>query len=349
VVDGVIKRALDYHNSCDFTGNNTLTIGATTYFSFDEFRISKKANYSFNLQDEVSGRPTLTSVSIPDEGTVGTPAYNLNFSVSDPDGINSEETRVFLNGIEVLVSETSKFTSGLISDFSANLDLNNGANDIRIKTQDMKGNDEVFTQTVYMFAEQGSGEEYIADSNTVFLYHFNEASGNFNDSGNSGVSIPSSSWTRTAGVLNGAASNYSASANNNYGAINANDGWTFEFWGRITSTNTINVFVGTGIQFNIASYALQLVHQAGGGTHTQVSNIKNDNQWHHYAIVADPNHPLKNLYLHVDGKVVYSVRNSNRFLISNFTGGLGYTLYNSSLDEVRFSKIPRYEMVSTAQ
>src|SRR5690606_1243377 len=86
VVDGVIKRSFDYHNSCDFSGENTFSIGGSSnYFSFDEMRVSKSAKYSFNLQTEVSDRPELVSINAPHKATVNTASYTLNFSLDDTD------------------------------------------------------------------------------------------------------------------------------------------------------------------------------------------------------------------------------------------------------------------------
>src|SRR5690606_36062084 len=103
--------------------------------------------YSFNLQTEVSDRPELVSINAPHKATVNTASYALNFSLDDTDGINTSKTKVLLNGVEQTVSQTN---NKLVSDFTASLNLQTGTNYLTIKTQDMKGNDQAFSQILYM-------------------------------------------------------------------------------------------------------------------------------------------------------------------------------------------------------
>lgn len=345
IVDGVIKRSFDYHNTCDFSGNNTFQIGYSNILSYDEMRVSKSAKYSFNLQNEVSDRPALISINASNKSTVYSSSFELNFSVNDVNGINSLNTKVFVNGNEQQVSQTN---NKLVSDFTSTLALQNGANFITIKTQDMKGNDQVFNQILYMFAKAPSAE-YSPDAATVFLYHMNEETGDFVDSASSGVSILEGGWTRSAGVFAGAANNYSIGGSYSYEGVNATNGWTFEFWRKGGTYQDLNIFNGGNLQVNTSNWGLSVYFN--GHTFTQTENIMNDDEYHHYAVVFDPSHELANVYLLVDGNVVYSSKTnaSMELSIENLTGAVGHTMYGGDLDEVRFSRVPRYEMVSSQQ
>lgn len=344
IVDGVVKRSLNYHNSCDFSGNNSFSIGHGNYFSMDEFRVSKSAKYDFNLQKEVSDRPVLTATNAADRATIHSANFGLTFSLSDGDGINTELTKVFLNGVEQQVSESAKSKIDLTTNFTANLELNGGANILTIKTQDMRGNDQVFNHVVYMFA-RASAEEYATDTNTVFLYHFNEAAGPFNDSASSGVNLPEGGWTRTMGIFGSSGQNSSVGGNYDYGILSPASGWTYETWCK-SAYPYMYLFYGSPLSVTTSNYVLSL--SINGNTFTQTENIVSDALWHHYAIVADPNHPYANVYMLIDGKVVYATKTSVSLGITTLMGGPGYVLYNSEVDEMRFSQVPRYEFVSTA-
>ena len=344
IVDGVVKRALDYHNSCDFSGTNTFALGQGGSFSFDEVRVSKEAKYSFNLQNELSDRPVLSSTNGTHFSTISSPDFQLYFSVTDSDGINASKTKVFLNGAEQTVSSVNKLNLDLTSDFTSSLVLNAGANIITIITQDMRGNDQVFNNTVFMFA-QSPAAEYVSDTETVFLYHMNETSGPFIDSASSGNDIPDGGWSRSAGVFNGGANNYSIGGGYNYGDLPSGTGWTYETW--LRGGHDTHLFYGGNLQIKTNSYSLQFY--VNGQTFTQTENIVNDELYHHYAIVYDPNHPYANVYMLIDGKVVYSAKTSIDLSPGNLYGGFAYSLLGADMDEARFSKIPRYELVSSQE
>ncbi len=344
MVDGQVKRALDFHNACNTSGNNNLSLGDGLIFSFDEFRISKSAKYSFNLQDDVSDRPVLVTTSAPHQSTVHESNYALTFSISDSDGINTTKTVVILNGIEKPVTEIGDKEIAMTSSFSASLNLINGANMVVIKAQDMKGNDQVFTQIVYMF-KKAALAEYALDADTIFLYHFNEETGDFNDSASSGVTIPEGGWARVPGVLGQAVSNGSVGGNHSFGNLSTATGWTFETW-RKGSYPDVYLFAG-GPSYGFEVKEGKFSFSANGTTFTQIAQAVSDSEYHHYAVVADKNHPYANVYMLIDGKVVHSTKTTADLTVHELQGSPGYSLNGDSLDEMRFSKVARYELSSS--
>jgi hypothetical protein len=102
------------------------------------------------------------------------------------------------------------------------------------------------------------------------------------------------------------------------------------------------LFAGSSPGFGINLGKLYLYNN--GTTYSSPNSVPTDNTFHHYAFVADKNHPYANFYMLIDGDVVYSAMTPTFIGITTLMNSPGYSLNGDSVDEMRFSKVARYEL-----
>ncbi|HAB54223.1 MAG TPA: hypothetical protein DCE80_18925, partial [Ignavibacteriales bacterium] len=264
-------------------------------------------------------------------------------------------TYLLLNGsVEAGVNFSQ---SGLQGTFAGTFEnIIPGANLVQIFVNDNNNNTQEFIYTFYMFNDGGVGE-YTEDANTLGLWHMNENAGTIiGDSSGNGYDFDMSmfSWIWNLGVFQTSG----VSVNNHTGLVNIPvienlASFTIEGWFKATSDNTnaspmFSAYSGYSLLtrggYGITPQTITLfrpTNYSGSGVFSK--EILLTDGFHHIAIVADKDHPYKNYYFLVDGKVLYSGKLTLGELILNQDGTFRIG-GNNDVDEIRFSDVSRYEL-----
>lgn len=343
-VNGNIKYVGDFNCACDFGEGFNFSTAAQTNVAIDEFMISKEAKYSFNLN--TSSKPIAVTMSPAVGATVTSAATTVSYILSDIDGMNSD---VQLKVNNVLQEDLTVTATGLNVELSGEVvGLNLGSNKFELSYRDLLNNEQVQSFDVYYFEQLPAGE-YVADANTLVLYHMNEttpsmisdSSGNGNDgnwgNGTFGQSGLFGSNAIQGGYLYQQFTGFSGLSN-----------YTMEMWLKPESVNGLYydlIKVGSlGLRMNNGDLVLTNVNGSIVGT---VSNFRAEGQnaWTHLAMVVTG----QDAYILADGVVVYHyVAPGNELVLnSNIFELFYYNPSNNLIDEVRFSSVPRFELVSS--
>lgn len=362
LVDGEVKGVFDVHNSCDVPGGLSFTAGSTE-ISSDEIRISKEAIYAFNLMKDGTDRPEITSINYTDGSSVNMNPMVLNFTVEDQTGINVQKSSLQVNGVSYpldllkkRLSEKSKarnFFARVPTNFSAEFPLDLGSNTVQLILVDFDGNS-LIKKMSYIHFRSLPPASYDVDQETLFLYHLDEVSGNYQDAtGN--VADLTSGWTNgSEGVFNtGVLANGGYTPLSVPGLSNLKS-YTFEAWVKRPVTQTGELYLLSiygNNNFGITADNKLKFYDAYGYIHqAQIPATYLDGEYHHYALISDPSNTRKNIFLLIDGNVIGSFLVADGLQALNGQIYMGYGLQSGTLiDEVRMSKVPRYELVSTKE
>lgn len=349
LVDGEVKQAIDVFASCNLSGNSSFNVGYSSYFVMDEVNIVKESKNSFRVS-YANSSTAISSTDIQDGITLNQNILTATIDLSSSVGINNEGNKVLLNGTEVsgltlVQTGTNATLSGDITGFIG------GANAIEVHSVDLNGNQDIKSFMVYYFA-QGTGE-YIPDESTEVLLHMNETTGSvFMDQSGKGNDFNFSGWVlNESGVFGSVgAKSYSDVASANLPSMEGLSTYTIELWKKnIYSSSSAFMFNHGGVLFNFAGNRLYF----RGENYTQYDSeytIIPDSAFHHYAVVVDTNHPIRQLYILEDGKVLKSfggLTAAQLALGASTTMNFGEYFYNDVMDEFRFSSSARYILNSS--
>jgi hypothetical protein len=348
VVDGEVKLAQDFKNSCNATEGITFTAGFGDIISFDEIMLSRKAKYSFNIAKPHTDFPEVISQNIEDGINVGSDSIDLSFIAEDTKGINTELTKLFVNGVEQTMQTTGK--ARLSTSFESSVPLVPGANHFTISLINLEGNQTLKSFFVYRFGQLATGA-YTADEFTKFLFHFDEVNEDFADSAGRTESLSYSSWaSEVSGAFGQAVSvwaNYEPFSFSDVSNLNA---YTFEAWVKRTS-NTDAILQRNQATLRFSASENLLVYTSETGESFSAPLAVMDEEFHHYALVIDSTNTQKNIYLLVDGTVRGAFKADPSTIVWNESSSvtLASGIYGGSIDEARFSTVARYEFVSTKE
>lgn len=353
MVDGAVKHAFNYKVTCDCMNKMRFDVGATEVFA-DELRISKVARYDFNIGDFLNvARPSLTATTVTPYSTVKTASLNVSFDIADQAGLDEQGTYLAINGVKQNLTLASSGASATLSGTASGLIP--GSNEFVIKMKNQFGAEQTQTYYIFYFA-QGAATQYVADSDTTALYHFNETSGTTlaDDSGNGYHMTVDGSWNLNPEGVFGTtgATTYSSFPQVNAADPNGLGTYTVEAWVKYLTTNKyLDLIRYGGMSASIYwGERFYVVIPGIGGLFSPEGVVKNDGQYHHVAFVVDKNHPKTNIYFVVDGNVVAykKVANPNSLNLNSTPAlSIGGTLYSNGLDELRFSKAARYTLNSS--
>lgn len=349
LIDGKVRQVITLENPCDLNSELNFSIGAR-YFEYDEVRLSNQAIYDFKISEGIS-TPVIDTQEFVDGMTIWQDTQEVVFTLGSEVGISSEGSEVYLNNN--LVTNLSLSQSGTNAEFSGVLSgFVPGANTLEVYAQDMDGVQSKLTMLFYFF-KSGGKTAYTSDENTYLLLHFNEVE--------TEQFVDSSSYAHQIDVANGwgfgkeGVFEQAGSSNNTYstGTVGSLEGlstYTIEMWKQDSYSNLRAKLFEFGFKFEqVTSTSLAGIQFKTPKNQTFTINevLPSDGLFHHYALVVDSNHPLRQVYILKDGKVLGS---SDQFspedlsLTSEDTVRFGNSFYNDSIDELRFSKQARYEL-----
>jgi len=352
LVDGQVKMVKDFVNTCNFKDNFTVSVGQYDVVHFDEVRISKSARYQFNLFNGALESPAITSLNKQNGETVtSNEDYVITFSGEDSSGVDLSRTKLIANGepVQLTASSKKKGFGTIKTDFtSAAVPLIPGANVLKVVVTDSDGNQAVSSLMVYKFLKLISAP-YSTDGDTVFLYHMDEASGDFIDASGITGNLSNAGWTQAQlGVFGSSASTTTTSTSVTTPDSSNFTSFSVEAWINFPEYVNFRAIMRRDnadllfVQNNTLHYK--------GRSHPgyYVAPLPPaDGEFHHFAVVYDSDHPNRNLYLLMDGKVKASFTTpvSSAGLSSGNVNQIGSILYGA-IDEIRMSSSARYELVS---
>ena len=347
-VDGQVKYVDDFNCACDFSDPLTINLSTPRESKADEIIITNEAKYSFNLNSQ--SKPILTAMNPGVESTVTSSNINISYEISDSDGMNNN-VQLKVNG--VLQAGLSVTPLGLGVELSGSVaNLVKGVNEFELVYKDLLNNEQIKNFNVYYF-EQLPAAEYVADSNTVMLFHMNELSGPtlVDSSGNNNdVNFAGLNTFAELGLFGTTGIRSNGYVYQSVAGLLGLSSYTMEMWLKTENVATFNFEV-----FKVASLGLRLNSGNlvfGSATNPNVftiNNFRNSSQtgWVHIALVVDEG----TVFILADGNVIwkFSAPISQLTLNSNNISLLYSNGANNVVDEFRFSNIARYELISTQE
>ena len=357
LVDGEIKYVGDFECYCD-VGPYELKLSFSDQVNqrIDEFMITNKAKYSFNI--DRTSKPTISSKSGLIAGqTASSETPSVNYTFSDPDGIDQINTYFLVNGVRQTqlsgVALGNNFTlSGTINP------LNFGFNEVEIHFRDLEENAQVHSFSLF-YLESLTPAEYTTDDNTLALYHLNEASGATTLADSSGNA---NSITGFANVRLGATGVFNTGLELQSGfsglpatieGLQGLSNYTMEMWYKPSSHPYAYLFKVRNLALLLHRNGLYFI-DVNNGWHHIVNNLSDfqETVWKHIAFVVDGSGDNRTIFVFIDGqkRVEYSIAaslvtlpsNSVSFMHSNSGSPTGYLI-----DEIRVSDTARLSFVNT--
>lgn len=342
-VDGVIKYVGDFNCTCDFADNFNFSTSISKNVTIDEYVVTREAKYSFNLNG--ASKPVAIAMAPEAGGTVTTASTSVSYTLSDPDGMNTD---VQLKINDVLQEDLTVTATGLNVELSGVVSgLNPGSNQFELSYRDLLNNEQVQYFSVYYFQQLSAGE-YVTDSNTFILYHMNEVTPGLiaDSSGNS----RDGSWS--GGTFNQTGLFGSSAIQGGYmwqqlPGLFGLSSYTVEMWWKPESVSpySYDLFRIGNLGLRIDNGDLSIFNTVS--KIATVSNFRTDGQsdWVHLAMVVAG----EDAYILVDGIVIrhYKAPNNELILNSDIFSMFYFNSSNNMIDEVRISTIPRFQLVSS--
>lgn len=336
---------LSYPIAPPITSNYRATIGGNIlgeYFPgyIDDVRMENIAGIDLEL-------PTITMVE-PQSFQVNTNKPNFRILLADDgSGIDVNSVFIYLNGIQQSsLSISANEINGQMNDA-----LNTGViNEVRVEASDMSGN--TSTKRFYLTLQEiGSKGEYLADSNTLALWHMNDfSSGRMLDSSlgqHHGVG-ESKFVTIGEGVFSKAKYfNGNSTSLLNFDGVRFDQKFTYEGWFKPVSNYSSDEILFYNGQITVARYNggfIRVVFHTTNGTVVFASPtaLLPSGELHHLAVTWDGTKKEDNLYFFVDG-ILYNMDtavSSCDFDPIPKVGVLGQ-YFSGMIDEVRVSSVTR--------